>query len=48
MDQINEDEDPNSWIPSRLKEHQCLTLASDVTLLKCMQKLSQVSKISQV
>lgn len=44
MDQANEDEDPSSWTPDRLRKHQTLTLASDVTLLKCMQSLSMVCK----
>ena len=46
MDQANEDEDPNSWTPDRLRNHQSLTLSSDVTLLKCMQSISTVCKFA--
>ena len=46
MDQIKENEDPNSWTPDSLRKCQSLTLASDVALLKCMQTLSIVGQNS--
>ena len=44
MESVNEKAGSNNSLTAQLRQHDSLSLASDMNLLKCMQDLSLVSR----